>query len=70
MAIDRIQQDFRDRIDPGHAWILGRLDSTTTRLDVLSAIPSEPREIPLAPEPFDAGECACPDPCQHDHANE
>ena len=57
--------------NPANSWIVGRLPGSSGRLEVVTAVPGEPREDTFGPAPFDAGDCICPDfECAHDHANE
>jgi hypothetical protein len=73
----RITIDFRDAVHPSRTWILG-FDETPARVDLLAF------EAPLAPSLGSGGQaplprmrptalladCACPDFCERDHANE
>ena len=72
----RITIDFRDAIHPSRTWILG-LGTGSGRADLLafeepaaprlgSAAPPVPRRRPTAL----SADCACPDFCERDHANE
>jgi hypothetical protein len=81
----RITIDFRDSVHPSRTWILG-LDAAPTgtsgrRVEVLALEGgSEPKlATPVAaPMPVrtvarptaTTAECACPDFCERDHANE
>jgi hypothetical protein len=73
----RITIDFRDAVHPSRTWILGVRNEAPTRLELLAF------EAPLAPSLGSAGravprtrptalsaDCACPDFCERDHANE
>lgn len=66
----RITIDFRADAHPAAGWILGRLADSRERLDILRLAQAEPRETMPAPAPYDAADCACPEWCERDHANE
>lgn len=74
----RITIDFRDAIHPSRTWILGVGDVAPSRVDLLAfeggRAPTlgSPGSAPLPhlrPTALSA-ECACPDFCERDHANE
>ena len=80
----RITIDFRDALLPSRTWILG-VDEAPARVDLIAfdAPPVTPRSAPhlgtTAPAPFGRAvwpptaalaECACPEFCERDHANE
>lgn len=74
----RITIDFRDAIHPSRTWILGVGDATPSRVDLLAfETPSAPtlRSTSTAPWPRMrptalSADCACPEFCERDHANE
>lgn len=79
----RITIDFRDAIHPSRSWILGLDPEPAGRADLLAFDDSAPiettrrtmRAIPLRaiPRPRPTAllaECACPEFCERDHANE
>lgn len=74
----RITIDFRDAMHPSRTWILGFDDSTPSRVELLAF--DAPRQRTLGsgvvapavrrhPTALSA-DCACPDFCERDHANE
>lgn len=75
----RITIDFRDAVHPSRTWILGldaerqgrveliAFDGRTPRIDPLRAVPATPMIVQPAAIWVD---CACPDFCERDHANE
>jgi hypothetical protein len=71
----RITIDFRDAALPSRTWILGVDESATSRLELIafdrpaSPLESMPRHRPVRPAAVMA-DCACPDFCERDHANE
>ena len=73
----RITIDFRDAVHPSRTWILGFDDEPAVRVELLafdgplapslgSAAAALPRVRPTAL----SADCACPDFCERDHANE
>ncbi len=73
----RITIDFRDAVHPSRTWILGFDDESAVRVELLafdgprapslgSAAGALPRVRPTAL----SADCACPDFCERDHANE
>jgi hypothetical protein len=80
----RITIDFRDAAMPSRTWILGVDEAATGRMELIAfegepsrrdaALPhragpapaSQPDIVPLAI----LADCACPDFCERDHANE
>lgn len=74
----RITIDFRDAVHPSRTWILGLGDAGPRRVELLAfdgppsrslgsgPVPTMPRTRPTAL----SAECACPDFCERDHANE
>lgn len=77
----RITIDFRDAAMPSRTWILGVDDSAPGRLELIAferaagastspvaGLPPERR--PRAWAGALVAECACPDFCERDHANE
>jgi hypothetical protein len=80
----RITIDFRDAVLPSRTWILGVHEAAPARVDLLAsptsgraepAIPhratSTPtRPAPLVPPTAIIADCACPEFCERDHANE
>jgi hypothetical protein len=81
----RITIDFRDAVHPSRTWILGVDERTPQRVELI-AFEAQPRRLdrpmPAARSVTrrDRGshrslgvlhaECACPDFCERDHANE
>ncbi len=74
----RITIDFRDAIHPSRTWILGvGSASEPERLELLAfeapSAPSLGSSAAAVPRPRPAAltqDCACPDFCERDHANE
>jgi hypothetical protein len=80
----RITIDFRDAMLPSRTWILGVDEASPARVDLIAfhaarpaepAIPrrlesSPPRPAPLVRPTALVAECACPEFCERDHANE
>ena len=80
----RITIDFRDAMLPSRTWILGVDEASPGRVDLIafhaarpaeSAIPRRPVSSPPRPAPLVRptalmAECACPEFCERDHANE
>jgi hypothetical protein len=80
----RITIDFRDAVLPSRTWILGVDEAAPARVDLIAfdvpaatdrSIPhlgsspsSRPRHI--ARPTASVAECACPEFCERDHANE
>lgn len=74
----RITIDFRDAVHPSRTWILGFGGEATERVELLAF--DAPRGASLgtaiaAPLPrlrpsALSADCACPDFCERDHANE
>lgn len=74
----RITIDFRDALHPSRTWILGFDDVAPSRVELLAfdapaapslgsgTITALPRTRPTAL----SADCACPDYCERDHANE
>lgn len=74
----RITIDFRDAVHPSRTWILGFDEARPTRVELLAferplapslgsgAVQALPRHRPTAL----SADCACPDFCERDHANE
>jgi len=74
----RITVDFRDSIQPSRTWILGLDADPAGRVDLL-AFASDPtaepfrtanRPLPRRRPTALSADCACPDFCERDHANE
>ena len=74
----RITIDFRDAMHPSRTWILGVGDVAPSRVDLLAfEQPPVPTPRPGAmrswlrtgPSALSA-DCACPEFCERDHANE
>ena len=64
----RITIDFRDAIHPSRTWILGIGGGGDPRVEVLAF---DRRPGPTLGRPAAlAADCACPDFCERDHANE
>ena len=74
----RITIDFRDAIHPSRSWILGLDADPAGRVDLLAFEPDtavEPARLIARPLPRRrptalSADCACPDFCERDHANE
>jgi hypothetical protein len=74
----RITIDFRDALHPSRSWILGLGADPEGRVDLLafeSDGTSEPARAASRPLPRRrptalSADCACPDYCERDHANE
>ena len=73
----RITIDFRDAVHPSRTWLLGLDVDAVERVEVLAfetprlpafgrAASAVPRMRPTAV----SADCACPDFCERDHANE
>jgi hypothetical protein len=70
----RITIDFRDAALPSRTWILGVDEAATDRMELIAfeglpTVDASPRPLPMALAAVVA-ECACPDFCERDHANE
>jgi hypothetical protein len=80
----RITIDFRDELLPSRTWILGVDEVAPTRVELLTH-PADRRPEPAMPQrtasalgrpaPFlrptaIVADCACPEFCERDHANE
>ena len=71
----RITIDFRDAALPSRTWILGVDETAADRMELIAfdggAPTTEPslRPLPVSPTAIVA-DCACPDFCERDHANE
>ena len=73
----RITIDFRDALHPSRSWILGLETEPQGRVDLLAFEPAtdEPARATFRPLPRRrptalSADCACPDFCERDHANE
>jgi hypothetical protein len=81
----RITIDFRDAVLPSRSWILGVDERLPARVDLIafetpipastSVVPHRVTSSPARPRPLVApaatvADCACPDFCERDHANE
>ncbi|CAN5474661.1 hypothetical protein BH20CHL7_BH20CHL7_07370 [soil metagenome] len=73
----RITIDFRDSIHPSRTWILGLDGDAGERVELLARPETAPRTpgralpAPVRPRPTAlSADCACPDFCERDHANE
>jgi len=73
----RITIDFRDAVHPSRTWILGVGAEVPSRVELLAFdAPSAPtlgsatRALPRARPAALSADCACPDFCERDHANE
>jgi hypothetical protein len=69
----RITIDFRDAALPSRTWILGVDEAATDRLELIAFEGGRPAsDAPPRPRPVSsyAAECACPEFCERDHANE
>jgi hypothetical protein len=81
----RITIDFRDAALPSRTWILGVDEASSSRMELI-AFDGEPTRTDIAPphlvprsstgvsgDPGPAAvlaDCACPEFCERDHANE
>ena len=75
----RITIDFRDAALPSRTWILGVDEDATDRLELVAfeardSAPAPARDaraarLPMRPAALLA-DCACPEFCERDHANE
>ena len=71
----RITIDFRDAALPSRTWILGVDEAATDRMELIAfeggpqTADPPPRPVPVASSAVVA-DCACPDFCERDHANE
>jgi hypothetical protein len=69
----RITIDFRDTAMPSRTWILGVHEDAPGRIELIAfggpgqAVPESSAPLALAAVLAD---CACPDFCERDHANE
>ena len=69
----RITIDFRDTAMPSRTWILGVHEDAPGRIELIAfdapgqPVPENPAPLALAAVLAD---CACPDFCERDHANE
>lgn len=80
----RITIDFRDALLPSRTWILGVDEAAPARVELLAsptsrhvdpAIPHRATSAPYRPAPLVRptailADCACPEFCERDHANE
>jgi hypothetical protein len=73
----RITIDFRDAMHPSRMWILGvdgapdaRVELIALGAPVAAGLGSGAAPAPRAHPTALAAECACPDFCERDHANE
>ena len=80
----RITIDFRDALLPSRTWILGVDEAAPVRVELLAsatsghvdpAIPHRAISAPNRATPFVRptailADCACPEFCERDHANE
>jgi hypothetical protein len=82
----RITIDFRDAVLPSRSWILGVDETIPARVELIAfaghaPMPSEPavphlvssataRRASLVHPTAIVADCACPDFCERDHANE
>lgn len=70
----RITIDFTGSVQPGRAWILGRVDETGGRVELLAfdrAADDGSIGGSIGGESVaDASGCTCPEFCERDHANE
>jgi hypothetical protein len=80
----RITIDFRDAMLPSRTWILGIDEAAPARVELItfdaarSSEPSIPHRVassPARPAPLVrptaiVADCACPEFCERDHANE
>jgi hypothetical protein len=80
----RITIDFRDAVLPSRSWILGVDEAAPARVELIAfeapvsfelAAPHRARPSGNRPAPFVSptaaiADCACPEFCERDHANE
>ncbi len=74
----RITIDFRDAVHPSRTWILGFDDVAPNRVELLAFdAPRSPslgsgtlQPLPRTRPTALSADCACPDFCERDHANE
>ena len=79
----RITIDFRDAALPSRTWILGVDEAASGRMELIAfdggppgmdAVPhraTTPSEVPAGVTPAAmTADCACPEFCERDHANE
>jgi hypothetical protein len=80
----RITIDFRDAALPSRTWILGVDEAGTGRMELIAFDGGAPSEDPAVPHravsPVEVlasvvpaamtADCACPEFCERDHANE
>lgn len=74
----RITIDFRDSVHPSRTWILGVGGETEARVELLAfEAPLHPslgsgaqRPMPRVRPTALSADCACPEYCERDHANE
>ena len=80
----RITIDFRDAMLPSRTWILGVDEASPARVELIAfhavrrnepTIPTRVQSSPARPAPQVrptalVAECACPEFCERDHANE
>lgn len=66
----RITIDFRDVVHPSRSWILGLDAEPEARVELIAfAAASRGRDV-TTPIAVLWADCACPDFCERDHANE
>ena len=69
----RITIDFRDTAMPSRTWILGVDGDALGRIELI-AFDGPGQPLPVSPAPLALAsvlaDCACPDFCERDHANE
>lgn len=74
----RITIDFRDALHPSRSWILGLDADSAGRVDLLAfeqdaadaPTRASSRPLPRRRPTALSADCACPDFCERDHANE
>jgi hypothetical protein len=80
----RITIDFRDELLPSRTWILGVDEAAPARVELIAfpmrrpsdpAMPHRTASAPQRPTPLIhptavIADCACPEFCERDHANE
>ena len=73
----RITIDFRDAVHPSRTWLLGLDDDAVARVEVIAfeapRLPAFGRAagaVPRIRSSALSADCACPDFCERDHANE